>query len=77
MRRVTLCPSITNSLEPPLNLAPSESPASGRHGFATWGHDAKIIQIGVFPTGGSPGQGKANDTQDRRRDLEPTSECTT
>ena len=66
-----------NSLEPSLNLAPPESPASGRHGFAMWGHDAKITQIGVIPTGSSPGQGKANDSQDRRQDLVPTSECTT
>ena len=41
-----------------------------------WGHDAKIIQIGVIPTGGSPGRGKAKDPQDRRQDLGPTSVCT-
>ena len=77
MRQLALCSSSTNSLELPLNLAPSESPASGRHGFAMWGHDAKIIQIGVILTGGLPGQGKANDSEDRRQDLGPTSECTT
>ena len=67
----------TNSLEPSPNLAPSESPASGRHGFAMWGHDAKIIKIGVIPTGGLLGQGKANGSHDRRQDLGPISECTT
>ena len=72
-----LCPSSTQSLEPSLNLAPSESPASGRHGFAMLVRDAKIIQIGVIPTGGSPGQGKANGSQDRRQDLQPISQCTT
>ena len=66
-----------SSLRPSLNLASSESPASGRHGFAMWGHDAKIIQIGVIPTGGSPGQGMSNGSQDRRQDLGPISECTT
>ena len=76
-RQLTLCPSSTNSLEPSLNLRPSESPASGRHSFAMWGHGAKIIQTKVIPTGGSPGQGKANGSQDRRQDLGPTSECTT
>ena len=68
-RQLTLCPSSTNSLEPSPNLVPSESPASGRHGFATWGHDAKITKIGVIPTGGSPGQGKGNGTQVGRQDL--------
>ena len=77
MRQLTVCPSSTNSLEPSLNLAPSESPASGRHGFAMWGHDGKIIQIGAILTGGSPGQVKANGSQDRRQDLGPTSVCTT
>ena len=47
----------------------SEPPASGHHRFAKWGHDAKITKIGVIPTGDSPGQGKANDPQDRRQDL--------
>ena len=42
-----------------------------------WGHDAKMIQIGVIPEGGSPGQGKSNGSQDRRQDLRPTSECRT
>ena len=74
---MTLCPSSTNSLEPSLNLALSESPASGRHGVAMWGRDAKIIKIAVIPTDGSPDQGKANEPQDRRQDLGPTSECTT
>ena len=34
-----------------------------------WGHDAKITKIGVIPTRGSPGQGKANGSQGRRQDL--------
>ena len=76
MRQLTLCSSSTNSLEPSPNLAPSESSASGRHGFSKWGHDAKIIRIGVTPTGGSLGQGKANGSQDRRQDLGPLSRCT-
>ena len=42
-----------------------------------WGHDAKIIKIGVIPTGGSPGQGKTNRSQDRRQDLGPISKCIT
>ena len=76
-RQLTLCPSSTNSLEPPPNLVPSEVSASGHHGFVKWGHDAKITQIGVIPTRGSPGQGKANGSQVRRQDLELLSECTT
>ena len=47
-------------LEPSPNLVPSEVPASGHQGFVKWGHDAKITKIGVIPTRGSPGQGKAN-----------------
>ena len=62
-RQPTLCPSRTIFLEPSPNLAPSQSPASGRQGFAMWGHDAKITKIGVIPAGDSPGQGKANDSQ--------------
>ena len=62
---------------PHSSLSQRLGPASGRHRFAMWSHDAKIIQIGVSPTGGSPGQGKANDPQDRRQDLGPASECTT
>ena len=76
-RQPTLCPSRTNSLEPPPNLFPSEVPASGHHGFAKWGHDGKITNIGVISTRGSPGKGKANSSQDRKQDLEPISECTT
>ena len=76
-RQLTLCPSHTNSLEPSLNLGPSEVPASGHHVFVNWGHDAKITKIGLIPTRGSPGQGKANDSQDRRQDLRLLSECTT
>ena len=64
-------------MDPSPNLAPSEIPASGRHGFATWGHDAKITKIGVILTSGSLGQGKANGTQDRRRDVGPLSKCKT
>ena len=75
--QLTLCPSITNSMEPPPNLVPSEVPASGNHGFVKWGHDAKITKIGVIPTRGSPGQGKANDPQGRRQNLRLISECTT
>ena len=76
-RQLTLCPSSTNSLEPSPNLVPSEVPASGQHGFAKWGHDAKTTKIGVIPTRGSPGQGKANCSQGRRQDLGLLSECTT
>ena len=76
-RQLTLCPSGTNYLEPSPNLVPSEVPASGHHGFVKWGHDAKIIKIGVIPTRGPPGQGKADDSQDRRWDPRPISECTT
>ena len=76
-RQLTLCPSSTNSLEPSRNLVPSEVPASGHHGFVKWGHDAKITKIGVIPTCGSPGQGKANGPQGRRQDLGLLSECTT
>ena len=68
-RQLTLCPSSTNSLEPSPNLVPSEVPASGHHGFVKWGHDAKIRKFGVIPTRGSPGQGKANGSQNRRQDL--------
>ena len=41
-----------------------------------WGRDAKITKIGVIPTRGSPGQGKANGSQGRRQDLGLISECT-
>ena len=75
-RQPTLCPSNTNSLEPSPNLVPSEVSPSGHHGFVKWGHDAKITKIGVIPTRGSPGQGKANGSQDRRHDLGLLSECT-
>ena len=74
---MTLCPSSTNYLEPSPNLVPSEVPASGRHGFAKWGHDAKITKIGIILMRGSPGQGKANGSQDRRQDPGPISKCTT
>ena len=76
-RQLTLCPSCTNSLEPSPNLVPSEVPASGQHGFVKWGHDAEITKIGLIPTRGSPGQGKANGSQVRRQDLGLISECTT
>ena len=76
-RQLTLCPSSANSLEPSPYLVPSEVPASGQHGFVKWGHDAKITKIGVIPTRGSPGQGKANGSQGRRQDLGLLSECTT
>ena len=66
-----------NSLEPSPNLVPSEVPASGHHGFVKWGHDAKITKIGLIPTRGLPGQGKANGSQERRQDLGLISECTT
>ena len=64
-------------MEPLPNLVPSEVPASRHHGFVKWGHDAKITEIGFIPTRGSPGQGKANDSQSRRQDLRLISECTT
>ena len=76
-RQLTLCPSSMNSLEPSPNLVPSEVPASGHHGFVKWGHDAKITKIGVIPTRGPPGQGKANCSQGGRQDLGSISECTT
>ena len=76
-RQRTLCPSSMNCLEPSPNLVPSEVPASGHHGFVKWGHDAKITKIGVIPTRGSPGQGRANGAQGRRQDLGLPSECTT
>ena len=76
-RQLTLCPSSTTSLEPSPNLVPSEVPASGRHGFVNWGHDAKVTKIGVISTRGPPGQGKANGSQGRRQDLGLISECTT
>ena len=76
-RQLTLCPSSTNPLEPSPNLVPSEVPASGHHVFVKWGQDAKITKIGVISTCGSPGQGRANDSQVRRRDLGLISECTT
>ena len=77
MRQLTLCHLSASFLEPSGNLVPSELPASGHHGFGKWGHDAKITKIGVPPTRESPGQGKANGSQDRRQDLGPISECTT
>ena len=76
-RQLTLCPFNTNSLEPSPILVPPEVPASGHHGFVKWGHDAKITKIGIVPTRGSPGQGKANGSQGRRQDLGLISECTT
>ena len=45
-RQLTLCPSSTNSLEPSPNLVSSEVSASGRHGFAKWGHDRLNGKIG-------------------------------
>ena len=68
-RQLTLCPWSMNSLEPSPNLVPSEVPASGHHGFVKWGHDARLSKIGVIPTRGSPGQGKANGSQDGRQYL--------
>ena len=76
-RQPTLCPWSTNSLEPSPNLVPSEVPASGHRMFVKWGHDAKITKDGLIPTRGSPSQGKANGSQDRRQDLGLLSECTT
>ena len=62
-RQLTLCPSLTNSLEPSPNLVPSEAPASGHQGFVKWGHDAKITKIGIILTRGLPGQGEANSSE--------------
>ena len=76
-RQLILCLSSMNSLEPSPNLVPSEVPASGHHGFVKWGHDAKITKKGIIPTRGTPGQSKANGSQDRRQDLGLISECTT
>ena len=45
-RQLTLCASHTNSLEPSPNLVPSVVPASGHHGFVTWGHDCQNGKIG-------------------------------
>ena len=77
VKEISPVPHRVYTLEPSPNLVPSEIPASGHHGFVKWGHDAKITKIGVIPTRGSPGQGKANGSQDRRQDLGPISECTT
>ena len=74
---MTLCPSSMSSLEPSPNLVPSEVRASGHQGFVKWGHNAKITKIGIILTRGSPGQGKANGSQERRQDLRLISECTT
>ena len=74
---MTLCFLSTNSLEPSPNLVPSEVPASGHHGFVKWGHDVKITKIGVIPTRGLSGQGKAKCPEGRRQDLRPLSACTT
>ena len=76
-RQLTLCASSRTSSDPSPNLALSEVPASGRHGFATWGHDAKITKTGVIPTCCSLGKGKANGTEDRRQDLGHMSKCKT
>ena len=76
-RQLTLCPSSMNSLEPPPNLAPSEVPTSGHHGFVKWGHDAKVTKIGIIFTRGLPRQGKGNGSQDRRQNLGLSSEFTT
>ena len=76
-RQPTLCPSSTKILKPSPNLVPSEVPASGHHVFVKWDHDAKITKIGVISTRGSPGQGKANNSQGRRQDLGLIPECTT
>ena len=76
-RQLTLCPCSTNFLEPSPNLVRSEVLASVHHGFVKWGHDAKITQIGIILTRGSPGQGEANRSQDTRQDLGPISRCTT
>ena len=45
--------------------------------FVKWGHDAKVTKIGVPPTHGLHGQGKANGSQARGQDLGLLSECTT
>ena len=71
-RQLTLCPSSKYSLEPSPNLVPSEVPASGQHGFVKWGHDAKITKIGVIPTRGSHGQGKANGHRDMGPPIDHT-----
>ena len=76
-RQLTLCPSSTNSVEPSPNLVPCKVPASGHQVFVKWGHDAKITKIGLIPTRGSPGQGKADGPQGRRQDPGLISECTT
>ena len=47
-RHLTLCPLSTNSMEPSPNLVPSEVPASGHHGFVTWGHDCQNGKIGCL-----------------------------
>ena len=77
MRQLTLCHFSTNLMDPSPNLVPSEVPASGHHGFVKWGHNAKITKAGVIPTRDSPGQGKANGSQDRRQDLGLLCECIT
>ena len=64
-------------MDPSLNRVSSEAAASGRHRFATWGHDAKITKIGVIPTGGPPNQGMPHRSQDSKLDLQPISRCMT
>ena len=76
-RQLTPCLPRRTFTEPSPRLVPTESPASGRHGFATWGHDAKIIKIGVTPMGGLLGQGGANGAQGGRHNLGAISKCTT
>ena len=44
-RQLTLCPSLTNSLEPSPNLVPSEVPASGHRGFVKLGHNCSNGKI--------------------------------
>ena len=62
-------------MDPSPNLALSEPPASGHHGFFKWGHDAKVTKFGVISMRDSPSQGKANGSKNRRQYLGPISEC--
>ena len=76
-RQLTLCPSSTNPRSPHPTWFPLRSRHQGNTDESCGVMMPKITKIGVIPTRGSPGQGKANGTQGRRQDLGLISECTT
>ena len=67
--------------EIPWSPHPTWFPLRSRHQGNTYESSGvmmpKITKIGVIPTRGPPGQGKANGSQGRRQDLGLISECTT